>query len=149
MAELCRAKELHLKFPELKANIFSSFEMLEHLFDPISFMHNMATKAECELFVVTIPYVKQSRLAKHMSGKYLDKGTNAENTHIFELSPEDWNRIFNFSGWKVIYSDKYRQYPQKSILNLTKFIWRKIDFDGFYGVILEKDLSLANRYKDW
>jgi hypothetical protein len=148
-AELCRAEELHVNFPELKADIFSSFEMLEHLFNPISFMHNMAIEAECDYFVVTVPYVKQSRMGKHMTGTFPEKGTNAENTHIFELSPKDWDIIFNFSGWKVLHRDHYTQYPKWNILNMSKYIWRKIDVDGFYGVILEKDLTLASRYKDW
>lgn len=47
------------------------------------------------------------------------------------------------------FSKNKLQYPASGILNLTKYIWRKFDFDGFYGVILKKNLTIANRYKDW
>lgn len=144
----CRAEELHLQ--SINADIFLSYEMLEHLFDPISFLHSMATKAECEYFVITIPYVQTSRVGlAHIRNNATNNGTCGENTHIFELCPEDWNLIFKFSGWEIIYSDKYTQYPKSGLLNIMKYYWRKHDFDGFYGVILKKNLDIANMYKDW
>jgi hypothetical protein len=54
-----------------------------------------------------------------------------------------------FSGWKVIYSDRYSQYPSRGLFNIMKYEWRRIDFDGFYGVILKRDHSIMKRYKDW
>jgi 2-polyprenyl-3-methyl-5-hydroxy-6-metoxy-1,4-benzoquinol methylase len=148
-AILSKAEELHLQPDGIKADIFLSYEMLEHLFDPISFLHNMATKSECEYFVLTVPYVYQSRVGMHHLRENNDQEIFAENTHIFELSPEDWNLLFRFSGWEIVYRDKYTQYPKSFPLNLTKYIWRKVDFDGFYGVILKKNLTIANRYQDW
>ena len=74
---------------------------------------------------------------------------NAERTHIFELSDLDWNLIFRFSGWRIVYSQRYLQYPNKFPESLLKYLWRRIDFDGFYGVILEKDDSISLKYKDW
>lgn len=148
-AILSKAEELHLQPDGIKADIFLSYEMLEHLFDPISFLHNMATKSECEYFVLTVPYVYQSRVGMHHLRENNDQEIFAENTHIFELSPEDWNLLFRFSGWEIIYSDRYTQYPKLFPLNLTKFIWRKIDFDGFYGVILKKNSHFSSKYKDW
>ena len=44
-----------------------------------------------------------------------------------------------------------RVYP-KNILNplsILRYLWRKFDFDGFYGVILEKDDSISKRYQNW
>lgn len=145
----CRAEELHLVEGGVKADIFMSYEMLEHLFDPISFLRNMAIKAECEYFVVTVPYLVKSRIGLHHIRLNLPENRYAENTHIFELCPEDWDLIFKFSGWEVVYSDRYTQYPKHGILNLTKYIWRRFDFDGFYGVVLRKNLEIANKYKDW
>jgi hypothetical protein len=150
----CRAEELH-KHPDFTSNsvdIFLSFEMVEHLMDPVTFMHNMAIESECKYFVVTVPYLYRSRVGLHhvRAGKErLPDYFVAENTHIFELSPDDWDLIFKFSGWKIVKSVKYTQYPTKNPLSLLKWGWRRMDFDGFYGVILEKDDTYSKRYKDW
>jgi len=150
-----RAELLH-RHPDFdgSADIFFSYEMIEHLFDPIGFLHSMATKSECDYFVVTVPYLYNSRVGLHQV-RHRDKqksiAFNAETTHVFELSPDDWDLIFRFSGWKIVKSVRYTQYP-KNILNplsLLRYIWRKVDFDGFYGVILEKDDSISKRYQDW
>jgi SAM-dependent methyltransferase len=146
----CRAEELHLK-ENISADLFLSFETIEHFFDPISFLHNMATKGSAEYFIITVPYVEYSRVGLHhiRNPKYKDKGLTAESTHVFELSPEDWDLIFKFSGWEIVYSDKYTQYPKTNPLYFTKYIWKKIDFNGFYGVILKRNLDIANKYGDW
>ncbi len=130
--------------------------MVEHLLDPVSFLHAMATKSRCDYFVVTIPYLNRSRIGLHHirqidKGIALDREVNAETTHIFELSPDDWDLIFRFSGWKIVKSVRYTQYPKNklNLLSLLRYVWRKLDFDGFYGVILEKDDSISKRYQDW
>lgn len=148
-AILSKAEDLHLQPDGIKADIFLSYEMLEHLFDPISFLHNMAEKSECEYFVITVPYVQQSRIGMHHLRAMDTKDIYAENTHIFELSPNDWDLIFQFSGWEIVYNDKYTQYPKSFPYNLTKYMWRNIDFDGFYGVILKKNNIFASKYKNW
>lgn len=148
-ALLCRAEELHLNAEGFKADIFLSYEMLEHLFNPIDFLHTMAEKSECEYFVVTVPYVYKSRVACQFVNNGLQGDFQAENTHIFEFSPNDWDTIFKFSGWEIVYKDKYTQYPTSFPLNLTKHLWRKLDFDGFYGVILKKNNKYSKRYLDW
>lgn len=146
----CRAEELH-KHPDFNRaiDLFLSYEMLEHLLDPVSFLRQMAIKADCELFLVTVPYVKKSRVGMHHIRRSIPGNVYAEGVHIFELCPEDWIRLFQFSGWEVIYDDRYTQYPKKNLLNLTKYIWRRVDFDGFYGAILKKNLDTSNRYQDW
>ena len=146
----CRAEELHLH-PEFNSSIdlFLSYEMLEHLLDPISFLRQMAVKANCELFLITVPYVTRSRIGMHHIRRSNPGNVYAEGVHIFELCPEDWKRVFQFSGWEVIYEDRYTQYPKKNPLYFTKYIWRRVDFDGFYGVILKRNLELSNRYQDW
>ena len=150
-----RAELLH-EHPDFNgsADIFLSYEMVEHLLDPVSFLHAMATKSKCDYFVVTVPYLHQSRIGLHQVrhlDKQQDRAFNAETTHIFELSPDDWDLIFRFSGWKIVKSVRYTQYP-KNILNplsVLRYLWRKLDFDGFYGVILEKDDSISKRYQNW
>lgn len=148
-AILCRAEELHLNDTGIKADIFLSYAMLEHLFDPIGFLHTMAMKSECEYFIVTVPYLYTSRVALQFVKNGLKDNYEAENTHIFELSPEDWDLIFKFSGWEIIFKDKYTQYPNSFPFNLTKYLWRRLDFDGFYGVILKKNDNYSSRYLSW
>lgn len=148
-AILCRAEELHLQENGMRADIFLSYEMLEHLFSPIEFLHAMSIKSECEYFVITVPYVTNSRVALQFVKHRYEGEYAAENIHIFELSPEDWDLVFKFSGWEIVYKDIYTQYPKKSVLFLTKYLWQKLDFPGFYGVILKKNDEYSKRYLDW
>lgn len=146
----CKAEDLH-KNPEFNrsADLFLSFEMLEHLLDPVSFLRNMAVESECKLFALTVPLVKKSRVGVHHIRRKLSGKFSNERVHIFELCPDDWKLLFNFSGWEVVLEDRYTQYPEKGMLNLTKFAWRRIDFDGFYGVVLRKNLAISNQYTSW
>ncbi len=145
----CRAEDLSSIEGGVTADIFLLYETLEHLFDPISFLHSMSTRTKCKYLVITVPYVRQSRVGLQHVRLGMDKEVFAENTHIFELSPSDWNLLFKFSGWKIVAADIYRQYPPFGILNFAKFIWRRFAFDGFYGVILERDQIISQRYKSW
>lgn len=148
-AVLCRAEELHLHQDGMEADIFLSYEMLEHLINPIGFLHEMAEKSKCEYFAITIPYLAKSRVGMQQIRHSVKGDLTAERLHIFELSPEDWKYIFRFSGWKIEFEDVYKQYPTTFPFNLTKKLWRKYDFEGFYGVILSKDNIISDRYKDW
>lgn len=148
-ALLCRAEELHMHAEGFNPDIFMSYEMLEHLFNPIDFLHTMSEKSICEYFVITVPYVSKSRVACQFVNNGMSGNFQAENTHIFEFEPHDWDTIFKFSGWEIVYKDRYTQYPSSFPLSLSKYLWRKIDFDGFYGVILKKNNSFSTRYLDW
>ena len=146
-----RAEMLH-EHPDFSGcvDIFLSFQMLEHLLDPIGFLHAMALKSECDYFVITVPYLQQSRVGLYqVRDQKLELTFNAERTHIFELCSDDWDLIFRFAGWKIVKSVRYTQYPRKSPLTALRYLWRKFDFDGFYGVILKKDDSISKRYLDW
>ena len=146
-AILCKAEAL---FDEhnIKADLFLSYEMIEHLYDPIGFLGNMSKNIDHNsYFVLTVPYLEQSRVGlHHIRGKQY-RVVYPENTHIFELSPTDWKLIFNHAGWEVIDEFIYRQYPLKSWLKLMKPFWKKCDFEGFYGVILKGNRSWADCYK--
>ncbi|MDC1174702.1 hypothetical protein OAT67_04885 [Bacteriovoracaceae bacterium] len=146
----CRAEEVHKRIPGLEVDLFMSFEMVEHLLDPASFMRSMAKNSNSNHMVITVPYVKNSRVGlHHLRAGDKNRKVYAEECHIFELSPEDWNLLFEFSGWKVVICERFTQYPKWHILSWTKFLWRKFDFDGFYGVLLEKDTAVSDNYMDW
>ncbi len=145
-----RAEELHKNTEFNKsADIFISLEMLEHLESPTTFLTDMSQKSECKLFVITVPLVNASRVGLHqIRNERDDRPLDPENTHIFELSPDDWELLFKYSGWKIKNRYKYLQYPKKSPLILLRYFWKMLgDFDGFYGVILEKDDTYINRKK--
>ena len=145
----CRAEDLHKIEGGISADIFISFQMLEHLFDPIGFLHSMAEHAICSYFVITVPYIAGSRVGLHHLRANLKTKVYAENTHIFELCPEDWDLVFRFSGWEVVFRDLYTQYPAKRFLYWTKYLWRRNDFEGFYGVILKKNSEISEYYQNW
>jgi len=148
-AILCRAEELDLG--EKKIDLFTSFQMVEHLHNPVIFFHRLAKKSTCNRIVMTVPYLKNSRVGLHHVRSNSDKIIFAEDEHIFELSPEDWTLLFLHSGWRVIYSKIYYQYPRRLpiISQALSWYWRKTDFEGFLGAILEKDTTISDQYQDW
>lgn len=145
-----RAELLHNNpdFDE-QVDIFLSFEMIEHLIDPVGFLYKMSTQSQCSYFVITVPFLNKSRIGLHQIRNQKFDIFNAETTHIFELAPEDWNLVFKFTGWKIVKSIRYTQYPKYSPLTLLRFLWRRFDFDGFYGVILQKDDTISKKYAHW
>ncbi|OEH85500.1 hypothetical protein BHU72_05285 [Desulfuribacillus stibiiarsenatis] len=148
-ALLVRAEELTLDNTDII--MYTSFEMLEHLHNPALFLRRLAVKGEGEYILITVPYVKHSRIGLHsLRNKNRDNSTYAETEHIFELSPNDWNLLFLHSGWEVVFKEIYLQYPKKLLIkNIMSNIWKQKDFEGFYGVLLKKNLSESNKYMDW
>lgn len=147
-AILSRAEELDIGGK--KIDLCVSFETVEHLHNPSIFFRRMAKKSQCDKLVVTVPYRKKSRVGLYHTR--LPRGiAYAEEEHIFELSPEDWSLLMLHSGWRVVYSGIYYQYPRKLpiISFLLKLYWRVSDFEGFWGVILEKDMLISDNYQDW
>lgn len=133
-AVCCRAEDLYIK-----ADMFLCFEMLEHLMNPCEFLYKLS-KIGCRALVLTIPYLRQSRVGLHHIRGNQKRQVNSENTHIFELSPGDWGLIFKHSGWRVLSDKIYLQYPRKSMLApYRRRCWRLADFEGFYGIILIPD----------
>ncbi len=147
-AFLCRAENLQADCG-FSADIFFAFEVLEHLMDPIRFLREIAVRTGCRYFGITVPLVCKSRMGLQFIRYESKKPAVAEDTHIFELSPDDWRLLFKFSGWRVVYEEHYRQYPTNHPLVLTRPLWRRLDLDGFLGVILERDMSLSDQYKSW
>lgn len=142
-------------------DLFTSFEMVEHLVNPCNFFRNMAVKGKSNMMLVTVPYVRKSRISlrnirRIMTGKIKFGNSDPDTTklypeqqHIFEFSPEDWKVIMLFCGWRVVYENTYLQYPRWHIFYLFRYIWRFFDFEGFWGVVLEKDLNVSNSYLGW
>jgi len=148
-AMLCRAEDLDLG--DKRVDLFTSFEMVEHLHNPAIFFRRLAKKSKCELMLITVPYCKVSRIGLH----YLRNGDAnelfAEDEHIFELSPNDWSLLFLHSGWKVVRSKIYYQYPRwiPVVSQVLEIVWKRRDYEGFWGAILKKDTTFSDLYKDW
>lgn len=149
-AILCRAEELNFE-NNGDINLFTTFQMVEHLHNPALFFRTLAKKSYCNRIVVTVPYVRISRVGLYSIRRRFQKPVFAEDEHIFELSPADWQLLMLHSGWKVIHSEIYYQYPRKIplISQLLRIFWRETDFEGFLGFILEKDTSFSDYYQDW
>jgi len=148
-AVLCRAEDLDLAGTEV--SLFTSFEMVEHLHDPALFFRRLAKKSKCGKMLITVPYMRKSRVGLHNVRQGLKNEVFAEGEHIFELNPADWKLLLLHSGWKITHEETYFQYPRTLLFisALLGFCWRKMDFEGFWGAILEKDSSFSECYKSW
>ena len=149
-ALLKRAEDLRAKDINGDVDLFTCFEMVEHLHNPTLFFRRIARRITCKKMVITVPYLSRSRVGLHHIRHGSMKITTAENEHIFELSPKDWTLLILHSGWKIIFSDIYFQYPKGRLMSsLLKLLWKKVDFEGFWGAILQKETTYSDRYQDW
>lgn len=132
-------------------DLFTSFEMVEHLHNPAIFFRRIAKKSSCRRMLITVPYLKQSRVGLHHVRFLLQEIIYAEDEHIFELNPADWTLLFLHSGWKVTFSKIYYQYPTRwpVLSSFLRWFWKTSDFEGFWGAILEKETTYSDLYKDW
>jgi hypothetical protein len=149
-ALLCRAEKLAAKLAGEQVDLFLMFETAEHLHDPALFFHRLARRFDCPV-VLTVPYVRRSRVGLFNVRQGNRKVIAAGDEHIFELTPDDWTLLLRHAGWKVTCSDICRQYPTKYPLLRWYFssLWRHAEFEGSWGAILTKDLTSADRYADW
>lgn len=146
-AEHMNAMDLHKK--GIACDIVSVFETLEHLPDPIGFLESMQ-EVVGERLVISVPLIVNSRVGL----RYLTKKWEAHkvpgicNNHMFELSPDDWTKIFLHTGWAIEEQWKVRQYPSSGVLKyLMQTAWRKISFEGYWFVSLKKDTTFSSRFK--
>jgi hypothetical protein len=148
-ALLARAEEVD--FGADPFDVMASFEMLEHLTDPVRFLRRLAVSGVTERLVISVPFVRQSRVGLQFirQAPPLPERVTAERVHIFELSPDDWILLCRFSGWSTESRRTYLQYPRRSALRMTAPLWRKLDFEGFLGLSLKRDRSISDRYSDW
>ena len=149
-AVLSRAEDLDLD--ELRPDLFLSFETIEHLTDPVRFLHALATQGTAEHLLMTVPYRRRSRFGGahlRLHDGALPERLTAEEVHVYEFSPNDWLLLARFAGFRSVFTRTYRQYPRRSPWRLTAPLWRRLDFEGFFAAFLQRDLSLAERYADW
>jgi hypothetical protein len=149
-AVLCRAEEMDLA--GIRPNLFMTFEMVEHLTDPLRFLHRLAESGSADHLLMTVPWRRKSRFGGadlRMPDDRMSAQWTAEELHIFELCPDDWLLLARLAGWRPILTRLYRQYPLRSPLVALQPLWRALDFEGFWGVLLCRDLSVASRYKAW
>jgi 2-polyprenyl-3-methyl-5-hydroxy-6-metoxy-1,4-benzoquinol methylase len=130
-------------------NIVSLFETMEHLPDPIGFLKKISSVVEDRL-VISVPYLRKSRVGlQYTEGQWpVDRAVTVETVHIFELCPEDWNKIFRHSGWKIERQSIVKMFPEGGYLDfiLGKY-WRMMSFEGFYFVSLKKDQTISSKYR--
>jgi hypothetical protein len=133
---------------ERRYNVVSLFETMEHLPDPIGFLQKISPVVEDRL-VVSVPYVRRSRVGLYYTGNGWpeDQPVTIETVHIFELSPEDWRKVFLHSGWRVEREAIFKQFPASGPLNwILTCYWRCTSFEGFYLASLVKDTTHSSRY---
>lgn len=147
--EAIQARAENLDQYNINADIFLCFETLEHLMDPIHFLHELSTKTKASYLIITVPYVRQSRIGLHHLRNKRDEEVFAENTHIFEFCPKDLKLIVRHAGWQIVSEKIYLQYPKYNTMRITKPLWKKYDFEGFYGLILKRDNTWSKKYLDW
>jgi len=147
--EAIRSRAEELEDYNIKTDIFLCFETVEHMMDPCRFLKDLSYKTDAKYLVITVPYVAVTRTGlRYVRGSKPGKAY-AENTHIFELCPEDLKLLARHSGWDVHGERIYRQYPRWSWLRITRRDWKSFDFEGFYGLILKRDHAWSDRYLDW
>jgi len=148
-AVLCRAEDFVMG--DRKVDLFTSFQMVEHLHNPAIFFRRLAKKSSCDRMVITVPYLKKSRVGLHHTRHGVVKPFFAEDEHIFELSPQDWALLILHAGWRVKHSEIYYQYPLgiPVVSPLLSWFWKNTDYEGFWGAIMEKDTTLSDCYQDW
>ncbi|MDA0239652.1 MAG: methyltransferase domain-containing protein [Proteobacteria bacterium] len=142
----------NLSFGDIHPDLVISFQTLEHLTDPVRFLHNLAAVNAVEHVLITVPYRRDSRFGgSHLRLPLANMPARmtAEEVHVFEFSPADWQLLAQFAGYRTIKSDIYFQYPRRSILRGTAPLWRRSDFEGFVSLLLLRDLSVTSRYGDW
>lgn len=130
-------------------DIVSVFEALEHLPDPIGFLNGIKTVTNNRL-IISVPFIRHSRIGlEYTSNKWpKDKKPTIENTHIFELSPSDWKRIFLHTGWKVDNEWKLMMFPPYKFSRLIlKPYWSFVSFEGFWFVSLRKSSEYSSQYE--
>jgi hypothetical protein len=146
-AELSRAEGL----PEnLEADLYLSFETVEHLTDPLRFFHSLSARKADVIF--SVPFCRSSRFGGHMLRQPLSalpESLTPEVLHIFELSPTDWRLLTHLAGFRCLQQRVYLQYPCRHPLRITRLLWRRLDFEGFVTFHLTPDENLSRRYTGW
>jgi hypothetical protein len=95
-ARLCRVEDLDLSGIDI--DLFTSFQMVEHLHNSAIFFYRLAKKSTCQKILITIPDRKNHRAGLNHVRNHSQEPGFAENAHIFELSPKDWTLLLLHAG---------------------------------------------------
>lgn len=150
-ALLKRAEEIGPDDLGGEVDVFTSFEMVEHLHNPALFLRRLSKCPTGKRLFITVPFLRRSRVGlDHIRHKFTND-VYAEDVHVFELSPEDWTLLFLHAGWRVEEQGICYQYPRRLplISSFLKTFWQTFDFEGFWGVVLVRDATYSARYLDW
>ena len=150
-ALLKRAEEIKPDDLGGEVDVFTSFEMIEHLHNPAVFLRKLANSSTGRQLFITVPFLRKSRVGMHHIRNEVTNDVFAEDVHVFELSPSDWTLLFLHGGWRVVDQRTCYQYPRRLpiVSQVLKAYWRMFDFEGFWGAVLERDDSWSNLYQDW
>lgn len=150
-ALLKRAEEITPEDLGGNIDVFTCFEMLEHLHNPALFLRRLADSPTGAKLFITVPFLRKSRIGLRHIRQQCHDDVYAEDVHIFELSPSDWTLLFMHSGWKVVDQGICYQYPRRMpiVSHVLKAYWKLMDFEGFWGAVLERDMTYSKRYMDW
>jgi len=142
----CSIEDYYEYEKDYRNQIITLFQTLEHLENPISILKGVKENLKPEAFIITVPFVRRSKVGLHylrenLKSDFFNKVPSPENIHIFELSPDDWELLFEYCGWEVKHSLVYYQYKRRIpiISRLLRWYWSAFDFEGFYGCILTKN----------
>lgn len=148
-AILCRAEDLDLGDREI--DVFCTFNMIEHLHDPVGFLYKLAKKGNSDYLIVGAPYLPTSRVGLWDIKYKKNKTRTAETTHVFELCPNDWELLFQHAGWEIIDRNITYYYPfRKTPIGwIFASVWKLLDVEGQYCVLLKRNTEIMNTYSDW
>ncbi len=143
-----QADALDLTKQGISFDIVSVFETLEHLPDPIGFLKGIQNVVKHKL-IISVPLIRKSRVGLAYTCNHWpeNKKPTVENTHIFELNPGDWKKIFCHSGWKIEDESNLLMFPPDTLHRLIlQPYWRILSFEGFWFVSLKKDNEISSKY---
>jgi nucleotide-binding universal stress UspA family protein len=151
--EAVEARAEELAEHGVAADVFMSFETLEHVQDPVGALRDLSYRTECRAFVLTVPYVPQTRVGLFHIRAGRREPAHPETTHVFEFSPQDWRLLLRHSGWEIVEEATYLQYPRRHPLRVTRPMWTRTEtlgtHEGFWGAILRRDHSWSDLYSGW
>ena len=145
-AECMNAMDLHRR--GYGCDLVSVFETLEHMPNPLGFLESMHQVVGTRL-IISVPLIIASRVGLlYQTAKWeAHKEPRYSNNHVFELSPDDWTKLFRHTGWSIDDEWSVRQYPEKGLLKqLMQYTWRKIGFEGYWFISLREDTTFSSRF---
>lgn len=102
-ARQCNVEEL--PFPDKSFDYILCCETLEHVLNPIRTLNELTRVCKGRI-LLTIPWLPRTRLNAKPAG------WPETESHIFEFSPEDFQKIVTFSNAEIVYKDFIHVFPE-------------------------------------